>query len=88
MTPQILQQKINEISDEYFEVCQEMASISERHGAGWLEHRATCKTDNEAKMRWEATADGKREGYLKWYIKGLSAKRSALILEHRMNQNL
>ena len=86
LTPRQLQDAINTISDEYFEACQEMANIAERSGVAWMEVRKTCKTNAEADQIWHTTADGRREQYLKWYIKGLEKKRNALTLEHRMAQ--
>ena len=88
ISPRQLQEKINAISDEYFEKCQEMADIAAREDEEWLRVRKICKTNGEADRLWGATADGQRQKYLTWYIKGLSAKRAAFILEHRMNQNL
>lgn len=85
LTPRALQEQINTISDEYFSLCQEMAEISERKGTAWLEMRSTCDTNAECDQQWNASADGKRENYLKWYLKGLSAKRSSLILEYKAN---
>lgn len=86
LTPRQLQDSINQISDEYFAACQEMADIAERSGEAWLELRAKHKTNAETDQVWRTTADGKREAYLKWYIKGMEKKRGALMLEHRMAQ--
>ena len=80
-------EEINLISDETYAKCQEMADIAERKGLKWLEMRATCKTNAETDQKWNASPDGRRENYLKWYIKGLSAKRGALMLEFRANAN-
>lgn len=83
MTSINLIKEINVISDELYKVCQEMGEIAERSGVGWLELRKTCKTNAEADQLWATTADGRRENYLKWYIKGLEKKRGALVLEHK-----
>lgn len=85
ITPRLLQEKINTISDDIFEACQEMATIEERSGTAWLELRATCSTNAETEQKWKTTADGKRQGYLKWWIKGLQARRGAYILEYKAN---
>lgn len=71
---------INTVSDEYFALSQELAAIAGRKGISWLELRKGCKTNAEADQAWDATADGRREAYLKIYLKGLQAKRGALIL--------
>jgi hypothetical protein len=88
LTPRELVEQINALSDEYFKLTQEMASISERSGTAWLELRKQCKTNAEADQQWHATADGRRENFLKWYLKGLQAKRGALILEHKSNSGI
>lgn len=76
-------EKINEISDEYYELSQELAGISERKGTAMLDLLAEHKKRNIAETYWDATADGKREAYLKMYLRGLGAKRAALILTHK-----
>ncbi len=73
-------QKINEVSDEFYEMSQELAGIAERKGTAWLELRRSCKTNAETDQIWAATPDGRRESYLKVYLKGLQARRGALIL--------
>jgi hypothetical protein len=78
-------EQINIISDELYKVSQEMAEIAERKGYAWLELRKECKTNAECDARWDATPDGRRENYLKWYIRGCQAKRGALMLEFRAN---
>ena len=78
-------QQINEISDEGYKVSQELAEIAERKGTAWLALRKECKTNAECDAQWDATADGKRENYLKWLFKGLQMKRGALIMEWKSN---
>ncbi len=73
-------EQINEVSDEYFAMSQELAAIAERKGTEWLRLRKECKTNAETDQRWNALSDGRREAYLKIYLKGLQAKRGALIL--------
>jgi hypothetical protein len=85
LTPRQLIEQINTLSDEYFKLAQEMAGIAERSGTAWLELRKQCKTNAETDQQWQATADGRRENYLKWYLRGLEKKRGALVLEHQMN---
>ena len=80
MTPEQLLQQIGTLSDEYYALCEEAGGIAERKGTAWLELRGECKTNAECDQKWAATADGKRENYLKYYLKGVSAKRSSLIL--------
>jgi hypothetical protein len=88
LTPEQLQGAINAISEDLYESCQEMAQIAERKGVAWLELRAACKTNGEADKLWDASPDGRRENHLKWAIKGLQAKRGALILEHKSNSGI
>ena len=87
-TPKQLQESINTISDEFFAACQEMATIAEAKGTAWLSLRKNCKTNAEADQTWDASENGRRENYLKWYIKGLQAKRGALMMEHRANSGM
>ena len=82
-TPENLLEEIGALSDEYYSMCEEMGQLAERKGVAWLELRKVCKTNAECDQQWAATADGKRENYLKWYIKGLQAKRGSLILRLR-----
>lgn len=78
-------EEINKISDEGYKVSQELADIAERKGTAWLALRKECKTNAECDARWAATADGRRESYIKVYFKGLQMKRGALILEWKSN---
>jgi len=79
-------EQISALSDEYYNICEEAGQIAERKGTAWLELRRQCKTNAECDQQWAATADGRRENYLKYYIKGVSAKRGALILQLRAEQ--
>lgn len=83
--PSKLIEDINAVSDEFYVLSQELAGIAERSGTAWLEIRKECSTNGEADKLWAATADGRRENYLKIYLKGLQAKRGALILEYKSN---
>jgi hypothetical protein len=91
LTPSQLVAQINTLSDEYFKLAQEMADIAERKGTAWLEIKQSHHNNNkpftnaETDKVWEASADGRRENYLKWYLRGLEKKRGALVLEHQMN---
>jgi hypothetical protein len=85
LTPAALQESLNAISDELFTCTQEAAQIAERTGVAWLELRKTCKTNAETDQIFAATKDGSRMAYLKWYIKGLSAKRGAILQEVKSN---
>lgn len=85
MTPRQLQESLNAISEELFAACQEMASIASEKGTSWLGLRASCKTNGECDQKWAASDTGKRENYLKWYIKGLTAKRGAILQETKSN---
>ena len=85
MNPNLLPQ-ISDLSDAYYKACEEAGQIAERKGTAWLELRRECETNAECDQKWAATADGKRENYLKWFTKGLQAKRGALILQLKAEQ--
>lgn len=94
LTPAGLIEKINKVSDEYFALSQELAEIAERKGMRWLDIKSENigdkiaprqRTNAEVDKVWEASADGRRESYLKIYLKGLEKLRGALVLEHRAN---
>lgn len=85
VTPRQLQDSLNAISEDLFAACQEMATIAEAKGTAWLELRKNCKTNAEADQTWDASEKGRRENYLKWWIKGLQAKRGAILQETRAN---
>lgn len=85
LTPAQLQKQINDTSDESFQLYQELAGIEERSTLVKIELMKTCKSGKEVEMRWNATDDGRREIYLKTYLRGLGHKRSALILEQKAN---
>lgn len=75
---------INEVSDEFYEKSMELAEIATRKASAWMEIRKVGSyTIAETDKIWEATEDGKREVYLRIYLRGLQAKRGALILEHK-----
>ena len=77
---------ISDLSEEYYSLCEEMGQLAERKGEAWLVLRKECKTNAECDQKWAATADGKRENYLKWFVKGLQAKRGSLILRLKSEQ--
>lgn len=85
-TPRQIQEALNAISDESYELHQELATLAERGADARLELMAICKNGKEVEMRYAATPDGKREAYLKVYLKGLSHKRTALIEESKANR--
>lgn len=85
-TPRQLQESLTAISEESFALHQELATIAERAPDAKFELMKTCKNGKEVDMHYEATADGKREAYLKIYLKGLSHKRTAIISEIKSNQ--
>lgn len=87
MTPAQLQEQLNKISDELYQACQEMAAIASAKGTRWLELRKDCKTNAEADQLWASSPAGIKEVYLKWHIKGLQAKRGAILQEVKSNNN-
>jgi len=86
LTPAQLQEELNKISDESYEKHQELAELSMRGADAKLELMKECKNGKEVDMRYAATEDGKREAYLKIYLKGLSHKRTALLEENKANR--
>lgn len=87
LSPRELQDQLSAISDESFELHQELASIAERSASAKFILMETCKNGKEVDMRYANTEDGRRESYLKVYLKGLSHKRTALIMEMKANSN-
>lgn len=85
LTPRQLTEKINVLSDEYFKLSQELAEIAARKGDAWLMLRKESATNAEADQKWNTMSDGKREAYLKIYLKGLEKLRGAHVLEFRAN---
>lgn len=85
LTPRALQDQLNAISDESYVLHQELAAIVERAPDAKFALMKTCKNGKEVDMRYAATPDGKREAYLKVYLKGLGHKRTALIMESKAN---
>ncbi len=88
VTEKALIASISEISEDYFKLSQELAEIAERKAMEWLKLRQDAKTNAEADKVWDATADGRREAYLKIYLKGLEKLRGARMLEYRANSGL
>ena len=86
LTPEQLANELNRISDESFELHQELATLNARMDTLWLELRNICKTDKETDRMLGATPDGQRATYLKYYLRGLSNKRTALIEESKNNR--
>lgn len=87
LLPAQLQEVLNAISEESFEKHMELASLVERGAEAKLELMRTCKNGKEVDMKYAATPDGKRESYLKIYLKGLGHKRTSIIQEIRANSN-
>ncbi len=85
LTPRQLQDQLTAISDESYEKHQELAELSMLAAEAKLELMKTCKNGKEVDMKYAATENGKREEFLKIYLKGLSHKRTALIMESKAN---
>ncbi len=92
VTPAQLQEQFSKISQESFELHQELAEIEARSGTKWLEIKGTIMegrqknvTNAEVDKLYLATEDGKRAVYLKVYLKGLSHKRTAILSEIKAN---
>lgn len=85
-TPRQLQEQLNAISEESFALHQEMAAIVERSADVKLDFLKDGMSGKEVDMRYAATPDGKREAFLKVYLRGLSHKRTAMIEESKANR--
>lgn len=85
LTPLQIQEALNKISEESYELHQELATLESALDTTWLELRASCKTDGECTRKLGATEKGSRRAYLKIYLKGLGHKRTALIQESKAN---
>lgn len=85
LTPQQLQEQLNEISDESFAKHQELALLVQNGAMIKLGLMKTCKSGKEVDMNYAAMEEGKREAYLKIYLKGLSHKRTAILQEIKSN---
>ncbi len=86
-TPAQLQEALTRISNESYILHQELATLVMKAADAKLELMKTCESGKEVDMRYAVTEDGKRENYLKIYLKGLSHKRTALIQETKANSN-
>lgn len=84
-TDQLIEQ-LNVISDESFALHQELATLNAKMDTLWLGLRSDCKTDKECDRKLGATTDGQRATYLKYYLRGLANKRSALMEEAKNNR--
>ncbi len=83
LTPRQLQDSLNAVSEESYEKHQELANLVMEAAEAKLELMKICKNGKEVDMRYAATEKGKREEFLKIYLKGLSHKRTALIMESK-----
>lgn len=86
LTPRQLQEQLTAISEESYRLHQELAELSVRAADAKLELMKTCGSAKEVEMKYAATEDGKREAYLKVYLRGLGHKRTALIEESKNNR--
>jgi hypothetical protein len=87
LTPAQLQEDINRMSEESFELHQELAVLNEHEGLAKLELMKESKTGKEVDMKWAGSKEGSRQAYLKAYLKGLSHLRSARLNELKANSN-
>ena len=77
-------EQIYTLSDEYFKCSIEAGEIAERAAVAWLELRRDYKTNAETDKVWHTTADGRREQYLKYFLKGAEKRLSALRMKARL----
>lgn len=86
VTPRQLQEQLTKISDESFALHQELADLVGKAADIKIDLLTTCKNGKEVEMRFEATDTGKRIAFLKIYLRGLTAKRGALLEESKSNR--
>jgi len=84
-TPRELQESLTTISEESFAKHQELATLVERSADAKLELMKTCGSGKEVELKYAGTEDGKREAYLRIYLRGLSHKRTSIISEIKTN---
>jgi uncharacterized protein YxeA len=85
LTPSQLQEQLTAISEESYEKHQELADIVMRSADIKMQLMKESKSNAEVMMKYAATEDGKREAYLKIYLKGLGHKRTSIIQEVKAN---
>lgn len=86
LTPRQNEEALLAISDESYRLHQELAELSMKSADSKFEIMKTGANGKKVDMLYAATEDGKRENYLKIYLKGLSHKRTALIEESKANR--
>ncbi len=86
LTPRELQEQLDTISEESFVLHQELAGLNSKMDTMWLGLRKDCKTDKECDKKLGATPEGQRSTYLKYYLRGLANKRTALMEESKNNR--
>jgi hypothetical protein len=84
--PKANQEALTAISEESYQLHQEAATLNMEMDTLWLELRASCKTDKECDKKLGATEKGQRATYLKFYLRGLANKRTALMEESKNNR--
>ena len=85
VTPRQLQEQLNAISDESYKLHQELAELSSKSADAKFELMKDGSNGKRVDMLYAASVNGKRENYLKIYLKGLSHKRTAIIQETKAN---
>ncbi len=85
VTPRQLQDQLTAISEESYQLHQELAEISCRSADAKFELMKDGSNGKRVDMLYAASVDGKRENYLKIYLKGLSHKRTSIIQELKAN---
>ena len=87
LPPRLLSEELLRLSEAYQESSKEAATVSSMKDTEWLELRKTCNSDKECDRRWGATENGKRDAYLRYYLKGLEKRMSAIRAHLRILEN-
>lgn len=77
-SPRELSEEQLQLSSEYQTASTEAGEIASKKDLEWLALRKTCDSDKECDRRWGATPEGRRETYLRFYMKGLEKRMSAI----------
>lgn len=85
VTPRQLQEQLTAISEESFALHQELAELSSKSADAKFDLMKDGSNGKRVDMLYAATETGKRENYLKIYLKGLSHKRTSIIQELKAN---
>ena len=77
-SPNELSERLERLASEYGTVCGRLGDLTRDKAERWLQLRETVSSDTRATKLWDATADGKEEGVLRWKERGLLRQMSSI----------